>query len=126
MKLLLDTHVFIWWIGNAAALGEKTRLAISKAQKVFVSHASGWEFAIKKSLGKLDLSVDFETAIDSEKFEKLPIDYHHIKAISDMKNFHGDPFDRMLLAQSLVEDLLLVTADRKMLKYPAKLMDAGT
>lgn len=124
MRLLLDTHVFIWWVENNRALGSKAKLAINKAQDVYVSHASGWEYAIKKSLGRLDIKTDFEMAIDDEGFKQLPIEYHHIRAVGSMVNFHGDPFDRMMLAQSIVEDLMLITADKKMLQYPAKLIDA--
>jgi PIN domain nuclease of toxin-antitoxin system len=124
MRLLLDTHVVLWWLVNSKSLGSKAKQSIAQADQVYVSLASAWEFFIKKALGKLDLDRDFEAAIDSAHFSKLPMTFKHARAIGEIQKHHKDPFDRMLIAQAMIENLVLVTADKKLSSYPVTILDA--
>jgi PIN domain nuclease of toxin-antitoxin system len=120
--LLLDTHVFIWWREDNPCLGASARAAIAEAAVVFVSAASAWEASIKASLGKLRLSDNFAAGVAASRFEKLPIRFSHAEAVADLPHHHGDPFDRMLVAQALVERLVLVTHDRRLAPYDPKIL----
>jgi PIN domain nuclease of toxin-antitoxin system len=117
VRLLLDTHVFLWWSEDDPRLRREARNAITSAEAVVVSAASAWETAIKTALGKLSLRVPFEEAIEINHFDKLPIDFHHAAAVAALPLHHGDPFDRMLIAQALTEGLTLVTHDRLFAPY---------
>lgn len=116
MSLLLDTHAFIWWITNSPRLSAVARAAVLSAEgTVFVSAATGWEIAIKAALGKIDLldnpAVLIPEQIDLHGFSVLPIDMRHALHVGLLPPHHRDPFDRILVAQSLVEGLPIVTAD---------------
>ncbi len=117
MKLLLDTHVVLWWRENSPRLGAGARKAIAKADIAYVSVASGWEVAIKISLGRLRIPGSFEEAVEESRFSKLPITFAHAAGIADLPFHHGDPFDRVLISQAQVEGLTIVTADRKFEPY---------
>ncbi|MGH7552306.1 MAG: type II toxin-antitoxin system VapC family toxin [Longimicrobiales bacterium] len=117
MKLLLDTHVVLWWLEDSARLGKQARKAIARADVVFVSVASGWEAAIKISLGRLTIPGSLEDAVESSRFSKLPITFGHAAALGDLPFHHRDPFDRMLIVQARAEGLTIVTADRKFEPY---------
>ena len=125
MRLLLDTHVFLWWVQNARKLGPKARQSIEQAESVHVSIVSAWEFAVKKALGKLDLDADFEQAIDMEGFGKLDITFDQARLVGKMQPVHGDPFDRMLVAQAITEGLAFVTVDRRLSQYPVKIIEGS-
>ena len=125
MRLLLDTHVFLWWVKNEKKLGPKARQSIQESEDVMVSIISAWEFAVKKALGKLELGADFEEAIDAEGFSKLNITFNQARMIGKMQPHHGDPFDRMLVAQAIAEGLVFVTVDRRLSNYPVKIIDGG-
>jgi PIN domain nuclease of toxin-antitoxin system len=122
VKLLLDTHAFLWWSEDDRRLRKQVRDAIRAADLVQVSAASAWEVAIKASLGKLTVGVPFEQAIDINGFDKLPVDFAHAAAVAELPPHHGDPFDRMLIAQARVEGLTLVTHDRKFEPYPVHVL----
>jgi PIN domain nuclease of toxin-antitoxin system len=122
-KFLLDTHVFLWWMQNDRRLNNEARQVIYNAGEVWVSVASAWEFAIKQSRGKMELAQDFEQAIDTAKFRKLSVTFDHVRLIGRIQPYHRDPFDHMLIAQALAEDLYLVSHDRVMSRYDVKLIE---
>lgn len=125
MKLLLDTHVLLWSLGDVAMLAEPTRAAITDVRnEVFVSAASAWEIAIKRALGKLVAPEDLEAAIVQTGFRPLPITLAHARAAGALPAHHADPFDRMLVAQARSEDLTLVSSDRLLRQYPVAFLEA--
>ena len=117
MRLLLDTHVFLWWREANHRIGEGECRAIAQADAVHVSAASAWEVAIKVALGKLEIPGPLERAVEESQFEQLPITFAHASAVTGLAPHHGDPFDRMLVAQALVEHLTIVTHDRRFEPY---------
>ena len=121
-KLLLDTHVFLWWRANDPLLHEEAKSAIADAGVVFVSAATAWEAGIKVSLGRLDLPDTVESGVEDSGFEKLQISFSHAAAAAALPPHHGDPFDRMLVAQAVFEGLTLVTHDRKLEAYAVSIL----
>ena len=119
-KLLLDTHVFLWWRSNDQLLQGAAKSAI--ADVVFVSAATAWEAGIKASLGRLDLPDTVESGVEDSGFEKLQISFSHAEAAAALPPHHGDPFDRMLVAQAVSEGLALVTRDRKLEAYEVPIL----
>lgn len=122
MRLLLDTHVFLWWWSDDRKLKRGARQVIERADSVSISTASTWEMAIKQSLGRLRFDGRFEDAIVACSFNELPIRSVHTEAIRVLPLHHTDPFDRMLIAQSLVEGLTLVSHDRRLEPYGAPIL----
>jgi PIN domain nuclease of toxin-antitoxin system len=123
LKLLLDTHALLWFATNDAQLSRTADSVISDSQnEVFVSPASYWERAIKVSLGKYPLSVPFETfitnAIDGNQFRILPVEPKHVAEICSLPHHHRDPFDRLIIAQAIVERMTVVSSDREFAAYP--------
>jgi PIN domain nuclease of toxin-antitoxin system len=116
-RLLLDTHVFLWWRVDSPALGAEARSAIATADLVMVSAASAWEAAVKASLGKLRLAGSFEAGVEDSGFAKLPIELRHAEAVAKLPLLHHDPFDRMLIAQAQLERLTLVSHDQAFAGY---------
>jgi PIN domain nuclease of toxin-antitoxin system len=121
-RLLLDTHVFLWWRSNDRRLGSHAKNAIASADVVFVSAASAWEAAIKIKLGRLSIPDTMESGVEESGFEKLPILFSHAEAAGTLPLHHQDPFDRMLIAQVLVEELTLVSHERRMAKYDVPIL----
>ncbi|MBE7422681.1 MAG: hypothetical protein EFKGCFLK_00892 [Rhodocyclaceae bacterium] len=123
MRLLLDTHLVLWWEANHPRLSaDAKKLIRAEAESVFVSRASLWEIAIKIANGRLRLDVaKFVRSVEKHGFEWLDIRNEHILAVASLPTFedHRDPFDRMLVAQSLTEPLLLLTADSALARYGA-------
>ena len=118
MKLLLDTHVLLWWLNLSKQLSNAARELVANPENViFVSAASIWEVRIKESLGKVSVPNNFTETLTEESFEKLPITFQHADAVRELKSHHRDPFDRMLIAQAVVEGLTLVSHDRIIAKY---------
>lgn len=118
MRLLLDTHAFVWWVGEGQPLGPGIRHAIQDAtNEILLSVASLWELTIKRGNGKLDFPVDFATAVADEGFHILPIQYGHLRILETLPRLHRDPFDRMLIAQAIADDLTLVTRDARIGAY---------
>ena len=124
MRLLLDTHVFIWWRVNSPRLGASARQAIATAEVVYVSVVSAWEASVKISLGKLEIPGPLEEAVDDSGFSKLFLTFEHAWSLKDLPAHHRDPFDRMLVVQVLVERLTIVTADPKFELYGVDLIRA--
>jgi PIN domain nuclease of toxin-antitoxin system len=125
MNLLLDSHVFIWWIEDA--LPSAIRSACMDADnRLFISAISAWELQIKQDLGKLKLSLSvqalFDRQLSGNGLELLPIKLEHIWALADLPRLHGDPFDRLLIAQARHEGLTLVSADAVMRDYPVEVL----
>lgn len=123
MRLLLDTHVLIWWDDGGRLAREATR-AIRDADQVYVSAASGWEIAIKISLGRLRPRRRIEDAVVESGFEELPVLLAHAEHVGHLPWHHRDPFDRLLVAQSLVERLTLVTRDDVFERYGVPMVQA--
>lgn len=115
--ILLDTHVALWWFADSPRLGDEARDAIANAPVAWVSIVSGWEVAIKTGIGKLRIPGSFVTAAGDSGLSKLGMEWSHVAALSSLPMHHRDPFDRMLIAQAQVEDLTLVTSDRKFERY---------
>ena len=125
MKLLLDTHVLLWWLGDDMRLRAEARNAIAEPENiVFVSAATTWEIAIKTSLGKLTLPEGLEDQISKNAFTPLPITIAHTLAIAQLPPIHQDPFDRMLVSQALLEDMTLITHDQRIMKYDVEILTA--
>jgi PIN domain nuclease of toxin-antitoxin system len=119
VKLLLDTHVFLWWREDSDRLDSHVKRTIGRGEVVYVSAASAWEIAIKIQLGKLRIPGPVEAAVEESRFSKLPVTFAHAAATLDLPEHHRDPFDRILIAQARVEGLSIVTADRKFEPYGA-------
>lgn len=112
MRLLLDTHIFLWAVSGAPRLRAAARQLIESAEVVHVSAASIWEVAIKARLGKIQADPDaLVEAIAASGFVELPVRARHASEVAALPAHHHDPFDRLLLAQALVEPLHLLTAD---------------
>jgi PIN domain nuclease of toxin-antitoxin system len=114
LDLLLDTHAFIWWLSGDERLSKKVRAVLADdVNGIFVSAASAWEIATKYRIGKLDgvaaVVADVTGAISSQGFSALPIGVQHGQLAGTLPGAHRDPFDRMLIAQALLENLLLVS-----------------
>lgn len=126
MKYLVDTHILIWHGENNPALKPDTISILNDASnEIFVSHASLWEMAIKVSLGKLQLAVpveQFGEALIRNGFTLLAFDLPHYSALSKLPFHHNDPFDRMLIAQAISEQLEIITYDDKFNLYPVKIL----
>ena len=124
-RLLLDTHVLLWWLANDAALGNKTRQALRDSHNdVYVSAATTWEVSIKKAFGKLDAPDDLDSIVEEERFLKLPISLYHGQMAGLLPPHHRDPFDRMLVAQAQAEGLIVVTADPNIPRYSVPILPA--
>lgn len=114
MRLLLDTHVLLWWLADDPRLAATARAAIASPEdEVRVSAASIWEMVIKQALGKLQLPDGFAEVLASEDLLPLPVTAAHALAVGRLPLLHHDPFDRLLVAQCQVEGLTLVTADTR-------------
>lgn len=123
-NFLLDTHIFIWAMEGNKFLSKSIRNKIADpSHEVFVSVASIWEIVIKRNLKKIQINFDIETSIRQAGIEILPIKVSHVLATEKLPHYHKDPFDRMLIAQTIVEHLTLVTDDVKMKKYDVKILE---
>ena len=116
MRLLLDTHVFLWWVENAPELSGKARKGLADpAHEVFLSLASCWEMAIKLSLGKLKVAHPLKRFIPEQLaangFRQLSIEFRHVVRVAQLPFHHRAPFDRLLVAQALEEGVTVVSAD---------------
>lgn len=123
MRLLLDTHVLIWWDAGQR-LSAAARTAIRDADEVYVSAASAWEIAIKASLGKIVSSRSVAQATAECGFFELPVTFAHAEQLATLPALHRDPFDRLLVAQALTEDLTVVTRDPAIARYRAAVIVA--
>jgi PIN domain nuclease of toxin-antitoxin system len=118
MHILLDTHLFIWWLNNDRKLTKKARKIIEEADEVYVSSASIWEAAINIQLGKLEVDINLlVSSIEKEGFIELPISAKHAAKVNELTLHHRDPFDRILIAQAITEPLRFLTADSMLMQY---------
>lgn len=119
MRLLLDTHVLLWWLGADRRLTRATReLLRNNENDVAVSAVSIWEIAIKRALGRIDVDLgELLSAVAADGFAELPLRFLHSRSLESLPRRHDDPFDRMLIAQSVAEGRRLVTRDADVLAY---------
>ena len=118
MRLLLDTHVYLWCVNDDRRLSKEIRNKIYDATEVYVSSASIWEAAIKIKLKKLQAQLNqLVHAITTSGFIELPISAKHAAFVSELPDHHRDPFDRILISQAMTEPLKLLTADSLLEKY---------
>ncbi|HEU5351013.1 MAG TPA: type II toxin-antitoxin system VapC family toxin [Terracidiphilus sp.] len=118
MRLLLDTHIFLWMVNGNLRVGTRERELIANAKEVYISSATLWEIAIKFSAGKLrvDMNALLEE-IATGGFRQLPVMNRHAMAVAQLPLLHRDPFDRMLIAQAMAEPMRLLTADARLAAY---------
>ena len=123
MNLLLDTHILLWWLDDNPSLSERERESISNNDNLIIlSAAVIWEIRIKQALGKLEIASNFYQVLQEQGFEMLSITPAHAYAVGDLPNHHRDPFDRILIAQAMVEDFTMVTHDGIFEKYEISLL----
>jgi PIN domain nuclease of toxin-antitoxin system len=122
VKLLLDTHVIIWWQRDDRRLNAAAREAIATADIVWVSAASAWEVAIKTMLGRLRLTEPFRLLVAADDFCEPPLTLEHAEALGALPPHHADPFDRVLAAQAQVEGAIIVTHDRAFDAYGVRVL----
>jgi len=127
VKLLLDTHSFLYFVDRPDALPPAARAALEDASnELFLSLVSPWEMQIKSALGKLQLGKPVvelvQAELDRAALQLLPITLHHIDVLSRLPKHHGDPFDRLLVAQAIHEGITLVSSDGAIAKYAAPVL----
>ena len=121
MALLLDTHVVLWWLVDDPGLADDVKESLDHEPDVYLSAATVWEVAIKRALGKLVGPDDLPERVRDSGFQPLPIADRHAIVAARLPQHHRAPFDRVLIAQALVEGLTLVTRDTKIQKYEVPL-----
>ena len=124
---MLDTHAFLWWIGDDPRLSERAREVLSDGDNDLVfSAASGWEIAIKARLGRLHIPEDLNTYLFRQLTENytsvLPVHLSHALRVHALPDHHRDPFDRLLVAQAIVEEIPLLSADPRIARYPVEVV----
>jgi PIN domain nuclease of toxin-antitoxin system len=125
VPLLLDTHVFLWWLKDDRRLGPTARAQIAaRRHTVFVSAASAWEIAVKRAGGRLEAPGDITEWIAGSEFTDLSISVAHAVGAAELPPHHHDPFDRLLIAQARIERLTLVSADAEIGKYDVDVLRA--
>jgi len=119
MRLLLDTHILLWWVMADRRLSKPlANILASPENDVAVSAASIWEIAIKRSLGRIDVDLDeLLSSMNADGFTELPMRFAHALRLESLPRHHDDPFDRILIAQSIAEGRRLVTTDDAILGY---------
>lgn len=127
MRVLLDTHAFLWWITDDPRLSTSARAVIADAgNELFLSAASGWEMAIKVRLGRLEVAGDLTRVIPdhmaSNAIQGLPVQMSHALSVHGLPDIHRDPFDRILIAQSLAEQMPILTQDANIAKYAVQVI----
>ncbi len=125
MRLLVDSHVFLWTLGHPEKISTAARRALGQADaERFVSVASLWEISIKVSTGKLSVPMEFDAGISHAAATLLPISMAQVERIESLPFHHRDPFDRMLIAQAIEEGLTIVTRDRIFQAYGVPVLTA--
>jgi PIN domain nuclease of toxin-antitoxin system len=123
VRLLIDSHAFLWWSEASQALGRGGHGAIADpTNEVLVSVAGLWELTIKISSGKLSLADDLETMVANQRFTTLSITFAHLRRLAGLPRLHRDPFDRMMIAQALAEGIPIVTGDRVFAAYGVQIV----
>lgn len=119
MRYLLDTHVILWWLTEPEKIHTKAQKIIrDRSNEILVSSASFWEIAIKKSIGRLTLPHNLLETVAIEGFKILPIMPEECIGVADLPLLHSDPFDRLLVLQAKLYDLVIITRDAKIAEYP--------
>jgi PIN domain nuclease of toxin-antitoxin system len=126
MRILVDSHVALWWLDGSAAMGPQCRQLIEQADEAFFSVITPWELGIKRALGKLTMPDGLVDVLESGGFLSLAVSADHAERTPTLPTHHRDPFDRMLVAQAQLEALVLVTADQILGSYDVELFDAQT
>lgn len=124
MRLLVDSHVALWWLGDDALLGPECKERLKDADEVYFSALTPWELGIKRSIGKIAFPDGLVAQLEAAGFVELAISAAHAELAPDLPPHHRDPFDRMLVAQAQLESLTLVTADRTLRTYDVEFIDA--
>lgn len=126
MGFLIDTHVFLWYINGDPILNGKIKDIINdNSLERYVSIVSLWEIAIKMNINKLRLSHDFDALdgyLKANNLRLLPVKFEHLVKLKDLPHHHNDPFDRLLIAQAISENLSVISADRHFAAYPAEVI----
>ena len=127
MNLLLDSHVFLWLMNEPERVpGQVLTMCENAENTLYLSVASVWELQIKHALGKLTMRQPLKVILDEQQqsngMEILPIKLSHLWRLADLPRIHNDPFDRLLIAQAVVEDMHLISADRVFSDYPVRLV----
>jgi PIN domain nuclease of toxin-antitoxin system len=127
VRVLLDTHAFLWWITDDPRLSTSARAVIADAaNELFLSAASGWEMAIKARLGRLEVAGDLPRVIPahmaSNAVQSLPVQMGHALSVHGLPDIHRDPFDRILVAQGLAEQMPILTQDENIAKYEVRVI----
>lgn len=126
MKYLIDTHILLWHMNFSELLPSKARAAIENTDNtIFVNHSTLWELAIKVSTGKLSLTIpflEFEEKLTAVGFSILPFSLKSYEILSTLPFLHKDPFDRMIIAQGVAEDLTIISSDKEFSNYDYQLM----
>ena len=124
MRILVDSHVALWWLEGSDSLGPQCRQLIENADEVYFSAVTPWELGIKRALGKLTMPDGLVAALQSGGFVPLAISADHAEHAPALPAHHRDPFDRMLIAQAQLEALAFVTADQALGSYDIEIVDA--
>lgn len=128
MKILIDTHIFLWYVTNNKNLNESTKLIINERENIiYLSQASIWEIAIKNSLGKLTFNSPFREFIEEQitvnDFNVLSFNLSHFEQVTKLLFHHRDPFDRIIIAQSISENIPIISYDEMFKFYDIQLLD---
>ena len=124
MRILLDTQVLLWWLASDRRLdGAATQIIGDPANQVFISPASIWEVSIKRHRGRLEAPDDFVDYVERERFETVNVTAHHGWSAGALPMHHRDPFDRLLVAQALSENLTLMTSDGALRRYDVDILE---
>jgi PIN domain nuclease of toxin-antitoxin system len=131
MKYLLDTAIWLWSLKSPELIGDHGRQIIERGQEeIYLSAITSWEISIKMRLGKLDFAgppaQHVPRFMAKQNLRPLAVTHSHAAKVHDLPIYHSDPFDRMLIAQALVEEMVILTSDRSFRKYPAELLWCGS
>ena len=125
MRLLLDSHVVIWWLDDSSRLQNATRdILISPDNELFLSAVTTWELNMKIARGNLHLPEDYAERLLNDGMAELTVAIRHAAILKNLPPIHGDPFDRMLIAQTLSEGLILMTNDSAIMRYDVPTIQA--
>lgn len=124
MRLLVDSHVALWWLDQHPSLGPECSQLLRSADEVFFSAVTPWELGIKRALGKLTFPDGLSAALEVAGFTPLAISVAHAELAPELPSHHRDPFDRMLVAQARLDALTLVSADHALDAYDIEIIDA--
>jgi PIN domain nuclease of toxin-antitoxin system len=130
MKYLLDTMVWLWSVGRTEKIGQAGLGILSSGfEKVYLSAASSWEIAIKAKIGKFELPEApgryVRSRLAKQQIHSLSVTQDHSFGVYDLPLHHGDPFDRLIIAQAIAENMVILTADRAFEKYPVEVVWCG-